>query len=438
MKKLMMITAPVTSRSGYGDHARDLVTSFIAHDKYDIRIEDVSWGNCPRTGLDENNTIHKKILDCIIHPDKKNAPLTQPDIYVDIRIPQEYRQLGKFNIGITAGIETNVVSQVWMEGCNRMDLNIVPSEHSKLGFVDTKWEKITTTPDGKQNKVGEVVFEKPIEVLFEGVDTDVYKPIDDVSLNLVDDIKEDFAFLFVGMWGTGGFGEDRKDIGKMLKVFYEAFANKKKKPALILKTSGAGFSIIDKSECIQKIEAIKAFFPSDWELPNVYLLHGELSKTEMGKLYNHPKVKSLVSFTHGEGFGRPLLEATFCDLPVIATGWSGQLDFLDPEKSLIVPCELKTVPESVHWENIIIPDSKWADVSESTMYKAFNESFANNDKYKKQALDLGKENRDKFTLDKMTEQLDIIMEKYTKDMPTEVNLNLPKLKRVTQPVEEPV
>ena len=127
MKKLMLICAPVTSRSGYGSHARDLVRSFIDSDKYDIKIMDVRWGECPRNALNKDNPNDKKILDCIL---KQLELDKQPDIYVDIRIPNEFAQHGKFNIGITAGIETNAVSQKWLEGCNKMDLVIVPSEHS--------------------------------------------------------------------------------------------------------------------------------------------------------------------------------------------------------------------------------------------------------------------------------------------------------------------
>ena len=117
----------------------------------------------------------------------------------------------------------------------------------------------------------------------------------------------------------------------MIKVFYESFANKKKQPALILKTNGATYSIMDKEDTIKKIKEVKSKFPSDWKLPNVYLLHGDMTKEEINYLYNHPKVKSMVSMTHGEGFGRPLLEATMLGLPVAASGWSGHLDFLDKD-----------------------------------------------------------------------------------------------------------
>ena len=150
----MLICAPVSSRSGYGAHARDLVTSLINHDKYHIKIMDVPWGTTPRNALTEDTTINNnKIKQHLLNPGE--ALNQQPDIYVDIRIPNEFQTHGKFNIGITAGIETTAVSQNWIEGCNKMDLIIVPSQHSKRGFVDSIYDKVQNLPDGKQQKVGE-------------------------------------------------------------------------------------------------------------------------------------------------------------------------------------------------------------------------------------------------------------------------------------------
>ena len=425
MKKMMLICAPVSSRSGYGDHARDLVHSFINHNKYDIKIYDVNWGETPRDALNEKKD--EQIIKRILKEPKVNR---QPDVYVDIRIPNEFQTHGKVNIGITAGIETTAVSNAWIEGCNKMDLIIVPSEHSKEGFVKALYEKLQTLPDGKQQKIGELKLEKPIEVLFEGADDEIYKQIDNSSLDLVDDIKENFAFLHVGLWGKGGYGEDRKDIAKLIKVFYESFANKKEQPALILKTNAATFSILDREECLKKIRQIKNGFPTDWNLPNIYLLHGSLSTNEMNKLYNHPKVKAMISLTHGEGFGRPLLEATMVGLPVITSGWSGQLDFLSQTNSMLLGGELVEVPKSQHWKDIIIPESQWFNVNEQQAYKAMNYCFENYDDVKQKAINLMKINMDKFTLNKMTEKLDKIVTPFIDKVPTQVGLKLPKLKKV--------
>ncbi len=427
MKKLMLICAPVSSRSGYGDHARDLVRAFLKKDKFDIKIQDVPWGETPRNALDSE--LDKNIIDCILKEPKMDR---QPDVYVDIRIPNEFQTWGKFNIGITAGIETTAVSGNWIENCNKMDLVIVPSEHSKQGFTNANYDKLQQLPNGQQQKIGELKLEKPMEVLFEGSDENVFKPIDDSSLNLVDDIKEDFAFLQVGLWGKGNFGEDRKDISKTIKLFYEAFANKKKQPALILKTNAATFSVMDREECLNKINQIKSMFPKDWNLPNVYLLHGSLSDEEMNKLYNHPKVKVLISLTHGEGYGRPLQEATMVGLPVIASAWSGQMDFLSQTDSMLLGGELVPVPKSQHWKDIIIPESQWFNANEQQAYKAMNYCFQNYDEVKEKALNLMKINRGKFTLDKMTEKLDEITTSHIDKSPSQVQLNLPKLKKVNK------
>ena len=436
MKKLVAVTAPVGSRSGYGAHSRDLVWSFIQHDKYDIKIMDVRWGDCPHNALDENDPKDKEVLKRII-----NIPVTdrQPDIYIDIRIPNEFESFGKFNIGITAGIETNVVSQKWVEACNKMDLVIVPSEHSKGGFINSIWDKVETMPDGSNRMVGQIKMQKPVEVLFEGADEDIYKPLtkDEIDSDFFDmlneKVPEKFAFLFVGQWTKGGYGEDRKDIGTMIKTFYESFANKKKQPALIVKTSGATHSVIDHVECLKKMNYIKGMFPPDWKLPNVYLLHGDLSNVEMNYLYNHPKVKCMVSFTHGEGFGRPLLEATMTGLPIIASGWSGQIDFLNRNKSLLLPGKVQKIPESAVWEDILIPESQWFEVDTTIAYKAMNDMFSNYEIHKRKAKSLQEYNKNHFTLKEMVKKLSYIMDMY---ITTETPLTLPKLMKKSESTEK--
>ena len=430
MKKLMLICAPASSRSGYGDHARDLIWSFMDSNKYEIKILDVRWGDCPRNALDKNNPKDKQILDCVLAQANMDR---QPDIYVDIRIPNEFETYGKFNIGITAGIETNAVSEAWIEGCNKMDLIIVPSEHSKAGFTGTVFDKVD---NNTKKKIGELRVTKPVEVVFEGC-KDVFKSLESHEIPenfddwLQNSVPEDFAFLSVGQWTKGNYGEDRKDLGRTIKVFYETFANKKNQPALILKTNGATYSIMDKEDCLQKMRDVKSKFPSDWKLPNVYLLHGDMSMEELNYLYNHPKVKSLYSLTHGEGFGRPLLEATMTGLPVIATNWSGHIDFLDEKDSILIDGELKQVPKSIVWKDIIIPQSAWFVADEAKSRKALTYVFENEMLVRNNAKSLMKTNVKSFSHSKMTEMLNNIVDNATKDLPSQVGLKLPKLKKTS-------
>ena len=367
----------------------------------------------------------------------------QPDIYVDIRIPNEFATYGKVNIGITAGIETTAVSQKWIEGCNKMDLVIVPSNHSKTAFMDTKYDKVQNLPNGQQQKMGELKIEKPMEVVFEGSDEEIYKPltvdeIDDDFFDMLNEkVPEKFAFLSVGQWTKGNYGEDRKDLARTIKVFYETFANKKKQPALIMKTSGATYSIIDREDILKKINTIKSQFPSDWKLPNVYLLHGDLPAEEMNYLYNHPKIKAFVSLTHGEGYGRPLQEATMTGLPVIASNWSGHLDFLNKESSMLINGVMQQVPPIQVWKDIVIEQSQWFTVEENQVRRALTFIFNNEYEVKNKANSLMNINREKFTHKKMTELLNEVVDKYTKDIPSQVGLKLPKLKKASSNQSNP-
>ena len=163
--------------------------------------------------------------------------------------------------------------------------------------------------NNQKQLVGKLKLEKPTDVLFEGADTNIFKETNEVSDDLkkqFSKIDEDFCFLFVGHWLQGNIGEDRKDIGMLLKVFYNLFKDKKDAPALILKTSGASFSVIDRNETMKKIDTIKKTIKAK-KLPNVYLIHGDLSDTEMNQMYNHPKVKAHVTFYSRRGIWKTIV-----------------------------------------------------------------------------------------------------------------------------------
>jgi hypothetical protein len=133
----------------------------------------------------------------------------------------------------------------------------------------------------------------------------------------------------------------------LVKTFLETFKNQKKQPALILKTSGATPCILDREDILSKVKQIRGTV--EGKTPKVYVLHGDLEDDEMNGLYNHPKVKAHVSFTHGEGFGRPLLEATFSEKPLITSSWSGHVDFLDPKLSVLLGGEMNKTPRDLRY-----------------------------------------------------------------------------------------
>ena len=425
MRPLMLVQAPVATRSGYGSHSRDIIHSLINLDKWDIKIASLRWGNTSMNVLNEGDEKDKRILDRIV-----TGPLQrQPDIHIQITVPNEFMKIGKFNLGITAGIETNLCSADWVEGMNRMDMVIVPSQHSKKVFDETTFDKIHN--ETKQN-IGQLKTEIPIEVLFEGVDTDIYKKIDEFPKTLhetLSDIPEDYNFLFVGHWLKGNLGQDRKDTGMLVKTFLETFKDKENAPGLIMKTSGATFSIIDRDEILSKIESIKRLIQYKSHLPNIYVLHGDLTDEEMNALYNHPKVKTHISFTKGEGFGRPLLEASISGKPIIASNWSGHVDFLDKDNCVLLDGKLTQVDGSAVWENVILKESDWFTVNYQQASIKILDVWKNYKKYGSRAKIQGVRAKELFSLKKMEMKFGEILDKYIPEFPTEMKLKLPKLKR---------
>tara|TARA_B100001250_G_scaffold382920_1_gene376469 strand:+ start:3529 stop:4866 length:1338 start_codon:yes stop_codon:yes gene_type:complete len=430
-KPLVLVTAPVGTRSGYGSHSRDIVRSLIDMDKFDIKIWPVRWGSTPQNALDQKNPKDIPIIERLLPSPNMDR---KPDVHIHIVVPNEFQPLGTYNIGITAGLETTVCPPEWVDGLNRMDLNIVPATFIKTIIEELKFDKIDKNT---KQKVGVIGSEKPIEVLFEGADIDIYKPVREFSKDLVDEfegIKEDFCFLFVGHWLQGNLGHDRKDLGMLIKTFLETFKNQTKQPALILKTSGASPSILDREDITKKVEQIKAGI--EGKLPSIYFLHGDLEDEEMNDLYNHPKVKAHVSFTHGEGFGRPLLEASLSEKPVIAPNWSGHTDFLSQKDAVLLPGSLNDVKKESFPKGMWIEGTKWFTVNYNYASKTMKDVFENYNKYIVKGKKLSIMNQSKFSLDKMTEKFEGILDKHLPkfvEQPKSVDLKLPKLKKVGKP-----
>lgn len=430
-KPTMLIFAPVETRSGYGDMARDIVRHFIEYDKFDVKIISAPWGDTPMNALDVNNPKDKMLIDRIINEQINK----QPEVFVHIGIPSEAQPIGKFNILCTAGIETTAASAQWVEACNKMDLILAISEHAKNVFLGSKYQY--KTPQGQQ---GMLEVTKPIEVLHNCIDTNIFgkkAPIDAEFAEVLDSIPENFCYAFVGHWLKGDFGEDRKNVPLLVKLFLETFkqVTDKPQPALILKTSTAGFSILDREDILHKLNQVKDSVKLEYgqKLPNIYLLHGDLTDREMNTIYNHPKVKAHVSFTKGEGFGRPLLEASVSGKPVIASGWSGHMDFLDKEGAVLVGGELKNVHDSAAWENIIIKDASWFAPDHQQCVNALAAVFFDYTQFKNNTYSLADKNRKQFSYESIQKRTWELLDKYVPEFPKQMPLVLPKLKKLELP-----
>lgn len=414
MRKVV-IASPVATQSGYGHHAREIITNIIEQrgSEWDVKLVSLPWGHTPMT-YPISTDLQLRIIP---------LPLTeQPDVWIQISVPNELQPVGKYNIGVTAGTEGDICPADWIDKINAMQLIIVPSEFTRSTFEETakRANKVITTK---------------IEVVPEYFDETVYTNKEVIeTIAQLDTIPESFAFLSVGHWLQGQLGEDRKNIGGLVHCFFHTFRDKKDAPALILKTSGATYSIMDRMEIEGRINQIKESFGAA-KLPNVYLVHGELTDAEMNALYNHPKVKAMASFTKAEGFGRPLLEFSTTGKPIMVPHYSGQSDFLKKDFICAIPGQLTQIHPTAQ-NDFLIGDAKWFTVDYGYASAMFKDMIKN---YKKWT-ELAKRQRyfvnSTFTKTAVASTyarvLEIVDEAVNK-IPKSVELKLPELKKIQMP-----
>ena len=414
MKPVCLVSCPIDTFSGYGHRSRDFVRSLIEAkgDEWDVKIAPQKWGNTPWGFLDKDDPLKTRFI---------NGEIQKPEIWIQITIPSEFQKIGSFNIGITAGIESTVPPPSFIQGMNNMDLNLVSSQFTKDTFQQVRFNQ----NDKQGNPVGEIKLEKPIEVLFEGLDEGVYFKEPGKS-GLLDNIDESFCFLFTGHWLPGSFGEDRKNVATMVKTFLETFKGRGVKPALLLKTNKVDYSLLDKEDILKDIRRIRDQF-NKVDLPNIYILHGEFTNEELNKINNDTKIKAFVSFTKGEGFGRPLLEQAITGKPVITTNWSGHIDFIRPEYNVLLGGELKPIHQSAA-NDWLLKEANWFNVNTEIASKAMKDVYKKYKKYIENSRKQTKFLKENFSQDKMTEALKGYMDqiKITQTMP----LQLPKLKKI--------
>ena len=229
-KPFLLFQGPVATRSGYGDHSRDLLASLFKMDKFDIKVIPTRWGNTPQNQINPQTELGQQILKNVVTNIDK-----QPDVYVQVTVANEFRPIGKYNIGITAGVETTVAPKSFVDGCNRMDLILVPSKFTKHTLQTTSWDE---THKQTKQLIKQHRIEKPIEVLPEGVELELYQTPPKIE-NFLEGIETDFNYLVVGHWLSGDLGQDRKDVGMTIKTFCTVFKGlpKNQQLDLILKTS---------------------------------------------------------------------------------------------------------------------------------------------------------------------------------------------------------
>jgi hypothetical protein len=374
------------------------------------------WGNTPQNQVDGESEFGRWMLERVISQIEQ-----KPDIFMQVSVANEFEPKGHYNIGVTAGVETTIAPKDFIDGSNKMDLIIVPSNFTKQNLGGTVYQQ---KDQATGQIVGEIKTATPIEVLLEGVDTEIFSK--GSGKDVLENVKENFNFLIVGHWLKGSLGQDRKDIGMAIKTFATVFQYlpKDKRPGLIVKTSHAGFSVIDREETRKKIDEVLKSFGD--KCPSVYLIHGDMEESDMSNLYHHPKVKAMISFAKGEGYGRPMAEFTLTGKPILASGWSGQMDFLPAEHAVLLEGSLTAVDESAA-DQFCMKEAQWFTVNYSNAANKIYDVYNKYDSYLEKSKGLRENTLKHFTLDNMHDKFTQLMDTYVKKQPQYVPFNAPKV-----------
>jgi hypothetical protein len=376
MKPNIVIQAPAFSVSGYGAHARDIILGLYHSEKYNISVLPTQWGS---TSVSDRFSVSgSEILTTLINNKiSANAEFT----FVHIGLPIEVKRYGKTTICITAGIESDRLPSGWAEACNQnIDALIVPSSFMQDLFVKA------------QVKI-------PIYVVGEGVDTSIFNNgILGRSLDLP--LETEFNFMTSGQWMQQGQMNDRKGISWLLKWFCEMFADDPK-VGLVIKTMSANVSSSDCWITERRIEGFKR----GKKYPKIYLVHGDMTDQEVASLYKDARIKAFVSCTSGEGFGRTLLEAIVSDLPVLVTGWSGHMDFVQRDLATLFEYDIAPVPQENYLRGLFEPGMQWAIPKEEDVKRKIRRCLDGYSIAKERAVKLGEICRETFSKTKTDQDL---------------------------------
>lgn len=381
--KTVIFRSPAITMSGYGQHARMICQWLLqkeAEGKCNVFFQLLNWGETPWI-LDRNRMdgLVGKIID------HSSPPQGQCDVSIQLQLPNEWDvSLAKFNIGVTAGVETDKCNPEWIKKCNLMNLIVVPSEHTKRTLLESG--NVTTQ----------------IKVIPESFPDNFLLPAkDSLELNL----ETKFNFLLFGQLTGNNPENDRKNIFYTLKWLCETF---KSNPdvGIVVKTNSGRNTKIDRNVVKNTFERILFEARKGAVGPPVYLLHGDLNDDEIFSLLKHQSIKAMVNLTRGEGFGLPILEAAAADLPVIATNWSAHTEFLNQGKWVQVDYSMVPIRQSRVDNQIFIAGTRWANPSQESFKKRVKKFYESPSIPQEWAKELGKSVRETHSFSSISSKYD--------------------------------
>lgn len=391
MKKILL-RAPLLTNSGYGVHSRQLYQWLEESDDIELHVECLHWGF---TSWIVDSEAEEGLFGRIINKTVGNPSEMHFDISIQVQLPDEWdATLASKNIGVTALVETDICNLEWIKNINEMDHVIVPSTFTKNVIIDTaQFIKPQT----------------PISVVPEWFNQNIF---DDKLLKTINlderysfDTKKNF--LIIGTLTSQNIEDDRKNLVNTISWAIEAF---KDRPdvGIIAKVCVGKATAEDKAITLEFINnVIKRFRKGSF--PRVHLIHGQMTNSEIAALYSLNSIVGYISATRGEGFGLPIIDAAAAGIPVVATNWSGHLDFLD-KKFLKVDYKLVKISDSRVDGRIFIQNASWADPQKQSFQENLHKLLSNQETYFRKSQELKKKVRRKFSKKSITQIYDKILQ----------------------------
>jgi len=419
MKKKILVKAPILSRSGYGEQSRFALRALRSReDLFDIYLINIRWGHTGQiTSTDpERKWIDECILKTMMYTQQQ--PTAQFDMSLQITIPNEFEKIAPINIGYTAGIETTKVTPEWIDRCNTMvDRVLVVSNHSKKVFENTKYD----VKDDQGNPVPGWGIKTPVHTVNYPV-----RQVEPESLNV--EFTTDNNFLVVSQWGP------RKNVDNTVRWFLDVFKDDET-AGLVLKTNTAADTILDRTHTSTRLQNLLGDYPD--RKCKIYLVHGDITPSQLTWLYQHPTMKALINIGHGEGYGLPLFEAAYNGLPLITTTWSGQMDFIcKPNKKgkqvprvIRVDYDIQKIQKEAVWKGVLGEDSMWAYAKESSYKRGLKNCLEKHTHYRLEAAALKKHIVENFTAEKL--YAEFVQLVYGKEVNRVSVEDLPKISLIT-------
>jgi glycosyltransferase involved in cell wall biosynthesis len=363
--KRVVLRAPLLSVSGYGEHSRQIFRWLLSRPDVEVSVQVLNWGN---TTWCINPAGERGLVGEIMR--RSTDKTGSFDYSFQVQLPDEWDPgLAKFNVGVTAGVETTSCYSKWTDKIKTMDAVIVPSEFTKKTFVDT--DESTSSK---------------IYVVPEALSIDATASCDDV----LQDIKTPNNILLIGQLTAVDRAQDRKCIVDTIESLLKCI---KDRPdwSIVIKTNmgrGTEKDLLETQTILRQIKGAKG---------RVHLIHGIFETHEMLSIYKSSKIRLFTSLTRGEGFGLPMLEAASCDIPVIATGWSAHDEFLSLGRYGKVSYNLVPIPDSKVDDRIFKKASMWAQPDRIDFEKRVNKFISSQEVPRQWARELGQKIRENYS-----------------------------------------